>query len=172
VLEDLAAPIRAPQARVPGADPGEVRAALAKGPLVMPFGGRAVRVEREGEGVRFAVLDAAFPLSAKVEVSIVDRGAPASARAQELRDALWDQLGLVLRYRAAEVGREASVRDRIAARVREREEEQAELVAAVRAGAEGLVPVTYGERDPAARDPAEGGQRPGSGGPVLILGPR
>ncbi len=174
VLERLEAPARAPQARsVPGADRGEARAALAKGPVVMPFGGRAVRVEREGEAVRFAVLDPSFPLSGRVEVSIVDRGAPASGRAAELRDALWDQLGLVLRYRAAETGREAPpMRERIAASVREREEDQAELVAAVRAGADGLAPVTYGERDPAARDPGGGPPPPADGPPVLVLGAR
>jgi serine protease Do len=172
VLEDLVSAPRPAQARVAGADPGEARAALAKGPLVMPFGGRAVRVEREGEAVRFSVLDAAFPLSARVEVSILDRGAPASGRAAELRDALWDQLGLVIRYRAAEAGRDGpGLRDRVAARVREREEDQAELVAAVRAGADGLAPVTYGERDPAARDP-DGAQRAAAAVPVLILGTR
>lgn len=173
VLEDLVAPVRAAPAKVSGAAPAEARAALAKGPLVMPFGGRTVRVEREGEAVRFAVLDPTFPLSGRVEVSIVDRGAAASGRAAELREALWEQLGLVLRYRAAEAGREApSVRERIAAGVREREDEQAELVAAVRAGAEGLAPVTFGEKDPAGREPGDGLPRLGAAGPVLILGAR
>jgi S1-C subfamily serine protease len=168
VLEDLVATPRPAPAPVAGADPREARAALASGPLVMPFGGRAVRVERDGDGVRFAVLDPRFPLSSRVEVSIVDRGAPASGRAAELRAALWEQLGLVLRFRAAEAGTEAApARERIAARVREREDEQADLVAAVRAGADELAPVTVGERSPAARDPAGGAM-----GPVLILGSR
>ncbi|HEY6099198.1 MAG TPA: serine protease, partial [Anaeromyxobacter sp.] len=170
VLEDLVAPARPAPLRIAGADPREARAVLASGPLVMPFGGRAVRVEREGDAVRFAVLDPAYPLSGRVEVSILDRGTPASGRAAELRDALWDQLGLVLRFRAAEAGREAvSVRERITAKVREREDDQAELVAAVRAGADGLTPVTVGERDPASRDPGEAA-RAGAAGPVLILG--
>jgi serine protease Do len=174
VLDGLAAPARTVAARVRGAEPAEARAALAKGSLVMPFGGRAVRVERDGDAVRFGVLDATFPLSARVEVSVLDRGAPAAGRAAELRDALWDQLGLVLRYRAAEAGRDGApaVRERIAARLREREEDQEELLAALRAGVEGLAPLTYGERDPAAREPAEGGGRPATDVPVLILGSR
>src|SRR5512140_419747 len=165
VLENLVATARPPPAPVAGADPREARAALASGPLVMPFGGRTVRVEREGDAVRFAVLDPRFPLSGRVEVSIVDRGAPASGRAAELRAALWEQLGLVIRFRTAETGKETAARDQIAARVREREDEQADLVAAVRAGAGELAPVAASERSPAARDPADGAM-----GPVLILG--
>lgn len=178
VLERLSVPARTAAARVPGAAPGEARAALGAGPVVMPFGGRAVRVEREGEAVRFGLLDASFPLSARLEVLILDRGAPVTGRAAELRAALWDQLGLVLRYRAAEVGREeagsAAVRERIAARLREREEEQGELLAALRAGVEGLAPVAYGELDPAAREPPPGGGAagPDQGIPVLLLGSR
>jgi hypothetical protein len=192
VLERLAVPARpsAAAARVPGAEPVEVRAALATGPIVMPFGGRAVRVEREGEGVRFALLDSGFPLSTRVEVLILDRGAPAAGRAAELRAALWDQLGLVLRYRAAEGGGDgagsAAVCERIAARLRERDEDQVELLAALRAGVEGLSPVTYRELGPAAR-PSQGaaggglggGDAPGRGAapsraavPVLVLGSR
>jgi serine protease Do len=167
VLEDLTAPPRPAPARVSGADPRESRAALASGPLVMPFGGRVVRVEREGEAVRFGVLDAAFPLSNRVEVSILDRGAPAAGRAAELREALWEQLGLVLRFRAADAGREApTLREQITARVREREEDQAELIAAVRAGAEGLAPAFSADRGAPVRD----GMRSGQAGPVLILG--
>jgi hypothetical protein len=111
------------------------------------------------------VLDPRFPLSGRVEVSIVDRGTPASGRAAELRAALWEQLGLVIRFRAAENGKETAARDQIAARVREREDEQADLVAAVRAGAGELAPVAASERSPAARGPADGAM-----GPVLILG--
>jgi serine protease Do len=167
VLEDLVAPVRRAPERVSAADPREARAALASGPLIMPFGGRAVRVEREGDAVRFGVLDQAFPLSGRVEVSILDRGAPAAGRAAELREALWEQLGLVLRFRAAEAGRDApTVREQITARVREREEDQADLIAAVRAGAEGLVPAFAPDRGGATRD----GLRSGPAGPVLILG--
>jgi hypothetical protein len=145
----------------------------------MPFGGRAVRVEREGETVRFALLDAAFPLSARVEVSVVDAGARAEGRGEELRAALWEQLGLVLGYRAAEAQRAGpgvtATRDRFATRMREREEDQADLLAALRAGAEGLAPVTYGERERtagAAHETADGVHRPAGGAPVVILGGR
>jgi serine protease Do len=180
VLDRLTARARtAPAAGVPSASPAESRAALARGPLVMPFGGRAVRVEREGETVRFALLDAAFPLSARVEVSVVDAGAPAEGRGEELRAALWEQLGLVLGYRAAEAQRAGpgvtAARDRFATRMREREEDQADLLAALRAGAEGLAPVTYGERERtagAAHETADGVHRPAGGAPVVILGGR
>jgi serine protease Do len=173
LLEGLAAPVRPAPVRVSGADRGEALGVLAKGPIVMPFGGRAVRVEREGEAVRFSILDAAFPLATRVEVSVLDRGTPAPGRPTDLRDALWEQLGLVVRYRAAELGREGvQVRERVAARVREREDEQAELVSALRAGAEGLVPVTASERDPAVRGPSDDLHRAAAGAPVLILGPR
>jgi serine protease Do len=180
VLDRLTAPARtAPSARVPAANPAESRAALARGPLVIPFGGRAVRVEREGDAVRFALLDAAFPLSARVEVSVVDRGAPAEGRGEELRAALWEQLGLVLGYREAEAKRAgpgaAAARDRFATRMLEREEEQAELLAALRVGAEGLAPVTYGERERTAgavHETADGVHRPAGGAPVVILGGR
>jgi serine protease Do len=175
VLEDLAAPPRAaPAARAPGADPAEVRAALAAGPIVMPFGGRAVRVERDGDAVRFGILDPAFPLSGRVELSVLDRGAPASGRAAELREALWEQLALVVRYRASEAGRDGShapsLRERIAARVREREEDQEELVAALRAGADGLATVRPADREGAPRDPARDPQAQPGEAPVLILG--
>jgi serine protease Do len=176
LLEGLTPRARTPEPRVSGAAPADARLALAKGPIVMPFGGRAVRVERDGDAVRFALLDPAFPLSERVEVSIVDRGATATGRAAELRDALWEQLGLVLRYRAADAGEDRAagpwLRDRIAAGLREREGDQTELVSAVRAGADGLAPVTYGERDPAARMPAEDARRPAARTPVLVIGAR
>jgi serine protease Do len=169
VLDDLVAPSRPAAERIAGAEPREARAALGSGPLVMPFGRRAVRVERDGDAVRFGLLDAAFPLSNRVEISIVDRGAPAGGRAAELRESLWQQLGLVLRFRAAESGREAlALREQIALRVREREDDQAELVAALRAGAEGLAPMIAAEGDRPTRD----GTRSGQAGPVLILGTR
>ncbi|HET8540667.1 MAG TPA: serine protease [Anaeromyxobacter sp.] len=172
LLEGLTRVPRPAPERVAGASPGDARAVLARGPLVMPFGGRAVRVDRAGEAVRFGLLDATFPLSDRVEVTIVDRGAPASGRAAELRDALWEQLGLVVRYRAAEGADEgrSTLRDRIAARLREREPDQEELLAAVRAGADGLAAITYGERDPAARASSDDGRLPAARTPVVVLG--
>ncbi len=176
VLEELRAPGRAAAPREPSADPSEARAALGKGPLLIPFGRRTVQVERQGEVVKFAVLDNAFPLSTRVEISIVDRGAAADGRAADLRAALWDQLGLVLRYRAAEEGPEArrspAVRERIAAKLRRGEEEQEQILAAVKAGAEGFAQITRNERDPAAQGPAEAADRPGRGGVEVILAPR
>jgi serine protease Do len=159
VLEELRPPPRAGAAREPSADPGEARAALARGPVLMPFGRRAVRVERQGEAVRFMVLDAAFPLSARVELAIVDRGAATDGRAAELRTALWEQLGLVLRYRAAEEGpevrRSPAVRERIAARLRRGEQEQEQLLAALKAGADGFGQIARSERGPAAQGPGQ-----------------
>jgi hypothetical protein len=175
LLEGLTPVARKAAPRVSGTAPADARAALAKGPVVMPFGGRAVRVEREGEAVRFGLLDASFPLSERIEVSILDRGAPASGRAAELRDALWDQLGLVLRYRAADAGEDPatpSLRDGITARLREREGDQEELVSALRARADGLAPVTYGERDPAARVPSDDARPGARRTPVVVLGSR
>jgi S1-C subfamily serine protease len=177
VLDELRAPSRPAAAREPAADPAEARAALAHGPILIPFGRRAVRVERAGEAVRFAVLDASFPLSTRVELSIVDRGTAADGRAGELRAALWEQLGLVLRYRAAEEASDArrqpgAIRERIAARLRRGEEEQEQLLAAVKAGVEGFAQITPSERDPAAQGPAEGGERPGRGPVEVILSPR
>src|SRR5512133_2281128 len=174
LLDGLTPTMHPAPAPVSGKAPAEARAALARGPVVMPFGGRAVRVERDGDGVRFGLLDPTFPLSERVEVSIVDRGAPASGRAAELRDALWDQLGLVLRYRASDAGEDRAapwLKDRIAARLRDREDDQVELVSAVRAGADGLA-VTYGERSPAARVTPEDARRAASSPPVLVIGAR
>ena len=158
VLEDLRASPRDVAAREPGTDPAAARAALSKGPIVMPFGGRAVRVELSGGGTRFSLLDPSYPLSTRVELAVIDTGAAArgGAGAGELRDALWEQLDLVLRYRRAEEGREGDgseyVLERAVARIREREEEQADLVAAAQAGADGLA-----LSGSAARDPANGG---------------
>jgi serine protease Do len=176
-LEELRAPPRARAAAEPPADPAEARAALAQGPLVIPFGGRTVRVERLGDEVRFSVLDASFPLSMRVDLSIVDRGAAADGRAAELRAALWEQLALVLRYRAAEAASGArrlpgAARERIAARVSRDEGEQEQLLAAVRAGAEGFAQITRSERDPAAQGPSDGAERPGRGALEVILSPR
>jgi S1-C subfamily serine protease len=175
MLDELRAPSRPATAREPGADPAEARAALAHGPVLIPFGRRAVRVERAGEAVRFAVLDASFPLSTRVELSILDRGAAADGRAAELRAALWDQLGLVLRYRAAEADarrQPGAIRERIAATLRRGEDEQEQLLAAVKAGVDGFAQITPSERDPAAQGPGEGGERPGRGAVEVILSPR
>ncbi len=159
----------------PALDPAQARAALAKGPLLMPFGDRVIRVENEGSGVRFSVLDGSFPLSARVDFSILDRGHTATGRAAELRDALFGQLALVLRYREAEELREprssSGVRDAIAFKVRERDDEQRELLEAIEAGAEGLALGTYSERDPASRGFPARSRRTGGGARELVLGP-
>jgi serine protease Do len=176
VLEELRAPGRVVAPREPSPDPAEARAALAQGPVLIPFGRRAVRVERQGESVRFAVMDAEFPLSARVELSIVDRGLAADGRPAELRAALWEQLGLVLRYRAAADGPEArrspAARERIAARLRRGEGEQEQLLAAVKAGAEGFAQITRSERDAAAQPQSDSAGRPIRGGVEVILGGR
>jgi S1-C subfamily serine protease len=155
VLEELRAPPRPTAAAEPAGDPSEARAALARGAVLFPFGGRAVRAERNGDAVRFAVLDATFPLSTRVELTVLDRGAATDGRGAELRTALWEQLALVLRYRAAESPTEALrssvARERIAARLQRSEEEQQQLLAAVKAGADGFEQITHGGRDPAAR---------------------
>jgi serine protease Do len=176
LLEELRPPSRPGGPREPAADPDEARAALAKGPVLIPFGRRAVRVERLGDAVRFAVLDAAFPLSARVELAIVDRGVAADGRAGELRAALWEQLGLVLRYRAAEEGpelrRSPAVRERVAARLRRGEQEQEQLLAALKAGADGFGRITRSERGPASQGPAHD-PPPGDGAAIeVILGTR
>jgi serine protease Do len=175
VLEELRAPASASSLRDARTDPAVLREALAGGPVVMPFGGRAVRVERSGETVRFAVLDATYPLSTRVELSIVDptgaRAEPGTARSGELRQALWEQLDLVLAYRRAEGGSSPHLRERLAARIRDREDEQADLVGAVRAGADGLGQFTVRERGGAARTTSEGLERSEPGGVELILAP-
>lgn len=176
LLEELRAPARPVSAAEPDGDPAEARAALTRGAVLFPFGGRVVRAERDGDAVRFSVLDSGFPLSTRVELAVVDREAPADGRAAELRGALWTQLALVLRYRAAEapgVAREApGARERIAARLQRGEEDQQQLLAAVRVGAEGFAHITRADRDPAAqgrRPPPERTLRP----PVeVILGGR
>ncbi len=175
VLEELKAPVRPVAAVDPAGDPAEAHAALARGPVLFPFGGRAVRAERQGESVRFAVLDPTFPLSNRVELSVVDRGAAADGRAAELRSALWDQLALVLRYRAAEgpeALRVAGTRERIAARLQRTEEDQQQLLAAVKAGADGFASITHGARDPAARGRSEPPDPSGPPAVEVILGSR
>jgi serine protease Do len=173
LLDEPRGRARATLPRERGADPAEARAALAGGPVLIPFGRRTVRVERDGAAVRFAVLDAAFPLSARVELSILDRGSSADGRAAELRSALWEQLGLVLRYRATEEeqpGNVPPIRERILARLRDGEEEQDQLLAAARAGAVGVSHVTRSERDPAAQGPGGAVGRPGRATLEVILG--
>jgi S1-C subfamily serine protease len=172
VLEELRAPARAVAGQELEGDPAEARAALRQGPLLFPFGGRAVRAERGGESVRFAVLDATFPLSVRVELTVVDRAAPADGRAAELREALWAQLALVVRYRAAESAADArrrpGARERLAARIHQGEEEQQQLLAALRAGADGFSEITRHDRDPAAR--AQGEPRnPAAPPPVEVI---
>jgi S1-C subfamily serine protease len=160
----------------PAPDLAAARAALANGPILMPFGGRTVRVERVGEGARFSVLDASYPLSTRVEVAIVDRGGAlrvdGAARTVELRAALWEQLDLVLRFRRAEAGEgrsAASARARLAARIRDREEDQADLLAAVRVGADDLVTVTTGEWNAASSHTDDEGTRRSGSGKELVL---
>ncbi len=176
VLDELRVPARPVAAGEPPADPAEARAALAWGPVIFPFGGRVVRAERQGDATRFAVLDPRFPLSARVEISIVDRGAAADGRAAELRAALWDQLALVLRYRAAEGPAEArrspGARERIAAHVQRGEDDQQQLLAAVKAGADGFAQITRGERDPAARGAPEAAGQAQRPAVEVILGSR
>jgi serine protease Do len=175
VLTELRAPPQSASGRDVRLDPAAARAALGSGPVVMPFGGRAVRVERAGESVRFAVLDPSYPLSTRVELSIVDRGGErleaGAARAGDLRQALWEQLDLVLAYRRAEGGGAPHLRERLAARIRDREDEQADLVAAVRAGADGLGVFTSRERAGAVRNAVEGPERSEPGVVELILSP-
>jgi hypothetical protein len=176
VLDELRPPSTRLAALDPSADPAEARAAVAKAPILFPFGGRAVRAERRGDATRFSVLDSSFPLSARVEFTVVDRGARAEGRAAELRAALWEQLALVLRYRAAESPSEArrapDNRVRIVARLQRGEEEQLQLLAAVRAGAEGFSLITQGDRDPAARSRPDGAERLEPPAVEVILGPR
>ncbi len=176
VLDELRPSRHAAAGAEPPPDPAEARAALARGALVMPFGNRAIRVEREGSAVRFSVLDQAFPLSARVDFSIVDHGNATTGRAAELREALWGQLALVLRYRAAEGEREAPasprLREAVAARLRERDDDQRELLEAIQAGAEGLTLTTASELDPASRGSPGRSRRTTGGGRELVLGAR
>jgi S1-C subfamily serine protease len=195
-MDDLRASLNRLEAAVrPVADRAEpapdrvaLRSALARGPVLMPFGGRVVRAEVDRAGVRFAVLDGAFPLSARVDLALVDRGDPppretaallvpslagsaeipwaalagdSADRARELREGLWRQLAAVLRYRAAEAGGDGPVAEsvcvRIAGRLRDREEEQGDLLAALLADSDHLASLTKGESRAASSDPARGG---------------
>jgi S1-C subfamily serine protease len=173
LLEELRSPVRPLAGEEPAGDPGEARAALGRGPVLFPFGGRVVRAERQGDAVRFSLLDRMFPLSTGVELTVLDRGAAADGRAAELRAALWDQLGLVLRYRSAESAADAvrmpAARERIAARIQRGEEDQQQLLAALRAGADGFAQIT---RDPAARGRPEGASPAGPPPVEVILGSR
>ena len=175
-LDELRAPAPRLSLSEPAGDPAEARAVIARGPVIFPFGGRAVRAERQGDSTSFSVLDPTFPLSTRIELTVVDRGASADGRAAELRAALWEQLALVLRFRAAESPAEArrvpGARERIMARLQRGEEDQQQLLAAVRAGAEGFAQITRSERDPAARARAPHPDRPGSPPVEVILGSR
>lgn len=179
VLDGLAAPVHAVAKAEEAPAPGELATALARGPVTIPFGGRAVRVEKEGDGLRFGLLDPAFPLSARLEVTLVDRGggreAAGEGPAAELRDALLAQLGLVLSYRAAERDADGArsrwARDRIAARLHEREDEQADLLAALQSGGAALPDVTVRQRSVVTGGVSEGAERPTRDGLELILTP-
>jgi serine protease Do len=124
---------RTPRRRPPEADAFDRKALLARvrgspAPFVMPFADRAVRVDVEGEAIRFALLDAEFPLTSRTQAALVDRDgdfAHPSALilpprfgdqeipwavleptlrdpGQRLYDALWRQLGAVLAFREGE----------------------------------------------------------------------
>jgi S1-C subfamily serine protease len=175
-LDELKVPAQRLASAEPAGDPAEARAAIARGPVLFPFGGRAVRAERLGDGTAFSVLDSTFPLSTRVELTVVDRGSAADGRAADLRAALWEQLALVLRFREAESPGEArripGSRERIVARLQRSEEEQQQLLAAVRAGAEGFSQITSSERDRAARSRAQGADRVGPPAVEVIFGAR
>jgi serine protease Do len=100
-------------------------------PFLMPFGDRAVRVDVEGESVRFGLLERDFPLTSAVQAALVDRGgADAEPSAlvlpprfgereipwaevdatlrdpgQRLYDALWKQVAAVVAFREGEAAR-------------------------------------------------------------------
>ncbi len=142
MLETLRVPPRPPAASEPPLDPAGALAAVraAPPPFLMPFGGRTVRVEPAGAGLRFALLDADFPLGAGVAVAFTSDGRDLAApsalllpqrlgrvpvawrsldasmrdEGQRLYDALWRQLADVLRYRA-EQARAATGPDALAA---------------------------------------------------------
>ena len=169
------------------ADPAALRAELARGgPAVMPFGGRAVRVSARGAEVRFALLDEGFPLSGRVELELVERDGAASAvllpaalgsaevrwaalapptaeRAGALRQALWSQLAAVMRYRRAEAGLAvdpARVLADVSARLRDRQDEQSDLLSGVEADADLIVQAsTNSETRTAVADPSRGESR-------------
>jgi serine protease Do len=171
VLDELRPSSRVATAPPPALDPAALRAVLAGGPLTIPFGGRVVRVERQGDTLRFELLDPAFPLSARSGVAVVDgpgerpaeggRGAaPTGDAMAELREALRAQLALVLAWRAAEAGGSSPgsrvSMARLAALAREREEEQADLVSAIEAGAMGPDDLTLSQRASPAGGTSEG----------------
>jgi serine protease Do len=135
------------------------RLRAAPRPFVMPFADRAVRVDLEGEDVRFSLLDADYPLTTAVQVAIVARGDLAQPAAfvvpsrfgerelpwpaldgslrdpgQRLHDALWRQLAAVLAYRDGEArgGPEArTALSAAAARIRGRRGEQKEILQSI-----------------------------------------
>ncbi len=105
------------------------RLRAAPSPFVMPFADSAVRVDLDGETIRFALLDSGFPLTVSVQAALVDRGGEvaepfalvlpprfgereipwasldAGLRDPGLRlhDALWRQLAAVLAFREDEL---------------------------------------------------------------------
>ncbi len=188
ILERLR-PAPRPEAPAEAApDRAALREALARsGPVFMPFGGRTIRASARGEAVRFALLDERFPLSDRVELELVDRGlsgraglvlpaaagddeipwralGPAAERASQLRDALWLQLGAVIRFRAAQSAADAlaaqPVMSRIAARLHDREEEQGDLLSALQAESDAIASSTVREPTGAVASPAGGSSHP------------
>jgi serine protease Do len=154
----------------PSPDPAALRAAAAAGPITFPFGGRAVRAVRAGAALRYELLDPGYPLSGRVLATVVDPVAAAAAASAdasagtELRDALRTQLALVLAYRAAEAPAAGAdtraIRERLAARIRDREEEQSDLLAAVDAGAPGLAEAAVSGRGVPVGQSSEGSRDP------------
>ena len=169
-LDDLRAAQRQ-AAREPAADPAEARAALARGAVLFPFGGRAVRAERSGDAFRFAVLDERLPAlhpDGPLESSI------AGSRRRARRRTCARRCGSSSRSSCAtarpRAGPRAAARPPCASGSRrasgEGEPEQEQLLAAAKAGAEGFTPTTRGERDPAGAD------RAGRGVVEVVLGAR
>jgi serine protease Do len=104
------------------------RLRAAPAPFLMPFADRAVRVDVEGDVIKFGLLDGEFPLTGSVQVTLVDRdgdfvepsalllpprfgereipwtSVDAALRdpGQRLYDALWKQLAAVLAFREGE----------------------------------------------------------------------
>jgi hypothetical protein len=112
-------------------------------------------------------------------VTLVDLGGGRAAAgvgpAAELRDALVAQLGLVLSYRAAEQDadgvRSRWAKERIAARLREREDEQADLLLALQAGGAALPDVTVRQLTARSGGASDASERPAREGLELILSP-
>lgn len=127
-------------------DPLDRRSLLARlraapAPFLMPFADRVVRVDLQGDVVRFGLLDGEFPLTESVQAALVDRdgdfaepsalvlpprfgereipwgAVDATLRdpGQRLYDAMWKQLAAVLAFREAEARGRAGSEPRSAA---------------------------------------------------------